>query len=34
MGQPGSHGCIRMHNLNVLELFERVQPGTPVNIIE
>ncbi|MGH8454809.1 MAG: L,D-transpeptidase family protein, partial [Nevskiales bacterium] len=29
MGQPGSHGCIRMHNLNVLDLFNRVQPGTP-----
>jgi L,D-transpeptidase YbiS len=34
MGVPGSHGCIRMHNLNVLDLFERVRPGTPVNIIE
>jgi L,D-transpeptidase YbiS len=34
MGVPGSHGCVRMHNLNVLDLFERVRPGTPVNIIE
>lgn len=34
MGQPGSHGCVRMHNLNLVELFERVVPGTPVNIIE
>jgi L,D-transpeptidase YbiS len=34
MGQPGSHGCIRMHNLNVVDLYNRIQPGTPVNIIE
>lgn len=34
MGQPGSHGCIRMHNLNVIDLFERVCPGTPVLILE
>ena len=34
MRQPGSHGCIRMHNLNVVDLFGRVQPGTPVHIIE
>lgn len=34
MGQPGSHGCIRMHNPDVLDLFGRVRPGTPVNIIE
>jgi len=34
MGQPGSHGCIRMHNLNVVDLFERVRPGTSVLIVE
>jgi L,D-transpeptidase YbiS len=34
MGHPGSHGCIRMHNLNVVDLFNRVQPRTPVHIIE
>lgn len=27
---PQSHGCIRMRNHDVLELFERVQPCTPV----
>jgi len=32
LGQPGSHGCIRMHNADVVELFERVEPGTPVEI--
>lgn len=34
MGQPGSHGCVRMHNLNVIDLFGRVAPGVPVMIIE
>jgi len=32
MGQPGSHGCIRMRNADILDLFERVEPGTPVEI--
>jgi len=34
MGQPGSIGCIRMRNDDLLDLFERVEPGTPVEIIE
>lgn len=34
MGQPGSHGCVRMHNLNVIDLFDRVKPYTPVHIFE
>lgn len=32
MGLALSHGCIRMRNDDVVELFDRVQPGTPVNI--
>ena len=32
MGVPGSHGCIRMRNSDMLDLFERVAPGTPVTI--
>jgi lipoprotein-anchoring transpeptidase ErfK/SrfK len=34
MGEPASHGCIRMRNADVIELFERVQVGTPVDIQE
>lgn len=34
MGQPGSHGCIRMRNSDVIDLFGRVRPGTGVNIHE
>ncbi len=32
MGHPGSHGCIRMCNRDVIELFDRVPVGTPVVI--
>lgn len=32
MGVPGSIGCIRMRNRDVLDLFDRVPPGTPVEI--
>jgi lipoprotein-anchoring transpeptidase ErfK/SrfK len=32
MGVPGSIGCIRMHNSDVLDLFDRVSAGTPVEI--
>ena len=32
MGKPGSIGCIRMRNRDVVELFEMVSAGTPVNI--
>ncbi|WP_404361867.1 L,D-transpeptidase family protein [Marinobacter sp.] len=32
MGIPRSHGCIRMRNTDVIELFDLVQPGTPVLI--
>jgi len=33
MGAPGSHGCVRMRNADVMDLFERVAPGTPVEIV-
>jgi len=33
MGVPRSHGCIRMRNEHVLELFDRVRHGTPVSIL-
>ncbi|WP_297323813.1 L,D-transpeptidase [Nitrosomonas sp.] len=32
MGKPGSIGCIRMHNNNLLELFDLVRVGTHVEI--
>jgi len=32
MGKPGSIGCIRMRNSDIVELFERVPAYTPVNI--
>jgi L,D-transpeptidase YbiS len=34
VGKPASHGCIRMRNSDVIELFDRVCPGTPVLIRE
>jgi len=34
LGTPGSHGCIRMRNRDIIELFERVPPGTAVAIVE
>ena len=33
MGVPGSHGCIRMRNRDLLELFAQVEPGSPVEIV-
>ncbi|MEI8384671.1 MAG: L,D-transpeptidase [Nitrosomonadaceae bacterium] len=33
MGKPGSIGCIRMHNPDLLELFKRVEAGVEVEII-
>lgn len=32
IGQPASHGCIRMTNTDVIDLFEQVEPGTGVVI--
>lgn len=34
MGKPGSHGCIKMHNQDVMELFDLVETGTLVEIKE
>jgi L,D-transpeptidase YbiS len=34
MGVPLSHGCVRMRNADVIELFERVPVGTEVLIHE
>src|SRR5947207_959756 len=34
MDRPDSHGCIRMRNANVIELFDLVQEGNLVRIIE
>ena len=33
LGIPGSHGCVRMHNRDLLELFELVEAGTTVDIL-
>ena len=32
MGQPSSHGCIKMNNTDVIDLFSRVDVGTVVMI--
>jgi lipoprotein-anchoring transpeptidase ErfK/SrfK len=34
MGRPGSIGCIRMHNRDIVELFDLIEPGTPVDIVD
>lgn len=34
MGVPGSIGCIRMRNSDIVELFDLVDAGTPVEIVE
>jgi L,D-transpeptidase YbiS len=34
IGRPDSHGCIRMRNEDVIELFQLVDEGTPVLISE
>jgi L,D-transpeptidase YbiS len=33
MGVPGSIGCVRMRNLDIIDLFDRIQVGTAVNIV-
>ena len=33
MGEPGSHGCIRMRNSDIVKLFDLVPVGTQVNIV-
>jgi len=32
IGEPCSHGCVRMRNADIAELFDRVEPGTEVTI--
>jgi L,D-transpeptidase YbiS len=32
LGIPASHGCVRMSNADVIDLFDRVEAGTPVVI--
>ena len=32
MGQPLSHGCVRMRNDDVIDLFSRIEVGTSVSI--
>ena len=34
LGVPGSHGCVRMNNTDLVELFGMVSPGIEVNIKE
>lgn len=34
MGSPGSIGCVRMRNRDIIELFNLVPPYTPVDIVE
>ncbi|EXJ14473.1 hypothetical protein D779_2614 [Imhoffiella purpurea] len=33
MGVPRSHGCIRMRNLDLIDLFDRIPRGTRVEIL-
>lgn len=34
IGQIASHGCVRMYNIDVIDLFDSVSEGTEVDIIE
>ena len=34
LGRPGSHGCVRMRNADIIELFDLVEPGTEVDLHE
>ena len=34
IGRPASHGCVRMRNSDVVELYDLVPPGTVVTISE
>ena len=33
LGQPGSRGCVRIRNADMLELFDLIQVGAEVNLI-
>ena len=32
LGSPASHGCVRMANRDIIELFDRIHEGSPVEI--
>lgn len=32
IGSPASHGCIRMNNADIIDLYDRVNEGAPVTI--
>ena len=34
MGAPRSHGCVRMRNADVIDLFDHIQTGCPVDILD
>ena len=34
IGQPASHGCIRMLNKDVIDLFDLIEEGTPILILK
>jgi L,D-transpeptidase YbiS len=34
MGQPSSHGCVKMRNRDIIALFDLVRVGTQVDIVE
>lgn len=34
MGRPTSHGCIKMRNAEVIQLFDKIEAGITVEIIE
>ncbi|MDG1477494.1 MAG: L,D-transpeptidase [Vicingaceae bacterium] len=34
IGEPASHGCVRMRNKDVIELFSLVDEGTPILILK
>lgn len=34
MGIPGSHGCVKMHNHDIIRLFDMITVGTSVLILE
>lgn len=33
VGRAASHGCVRMYNQDIAELFGKVIPGTPVTVV-
>ncbi len=33
LGKIGSHGCVRMRNADLIDLFDRIPVGTTVNIV-